>query len=409
MPRLRSIGWSFLALSFLIIVGIIAVYIGLTIWDILLSNPKIILEVWIWPLTTNIFGGLGSLFVTFAWWSFLGGLIFLFVHYLIKLFYHKHRVPIVPSSMPSIREIKKRVGIIPAYNEESSIAEVVTKCIKYLDYVIVVNDGSKDKTAEHAKNAGAYVFNHESNKGLGVTIKDGFKEALRLDADIILTIDGDGQYDADEIPNLLEIVEKNESDIVLGSRFLGTIEKMGPIKRLGNKVFTWCVNRFSGLHLTDSQTGFRAIRREVLEEVPITSDYTYTQELLIRGAKEGFRVTEVPVKFLKRPFGKSKLISDPADYSLRVSVIGLKTYRDYHPLSLFGALGTVLIAGGILVGAIVTYNSVMYGQLLTGNLVLTALLIIMGIQILLFGLLADMYVTRYIKELEYKRSKNSIA
>ncbi len=402
MPRLRSIGWSLLALSFLIIVGIIAVFIAITIWNVFISNPRMLIEIWIWPLTTNIFGGAGSYFVAFAWWSFLGGLIFLFIHYFIKLFHHTGKVPILPSSMPILKPVEKRIGVMPAYNEEASIADVVTKALKYLDYIIVINDGSKDETGKRAKEAGAYVFNHDMNKGLGISIKDGFKEALRLEADIVLTIDADGQYDADEIPKLLEIAENNKADLVLGSRFMGTIEKMGPIKKLGNKVFTWCVNRFAGLHLTDSQTGFRAIRREVLEEVPITSDYTYTQELIIRAAEEGFRITEVPVKFLKRPHGKSKLISDPADYALRISIIGLKTYRDYHPLSLFGALGTVLVAGGILVGAVVVYNSIMFGQLLTGNLVLSALLIIMGIQILLFGLVCDMYITRHIKELKYK-------
>lgn len=403
MPRLRSIGWSLLALSFLVIVGIIAMFIILTIANTFLSNPDIFIEIWVWPITIKTFGTLGGYFVTFAWWCFLSGLIFLFIHYAIKLFYQRGKVPIVPGSMPATKEIEKKIGIIPAFNEERSIGEVVSKSLKYLDYVIVINDGSKDKTAEKAIEAGAYVFNHDMNKGLGISVKDGFKEALRLEADIILTIDADGQYDADEIPKLLTIAEKKEADIVLGSRFLGTIEEMGPIKKLGNKVFTWCVNRFAGLHLTDSQTGFRAIRKEVLLEVPITSDYTYTQELIIRASEEGFRILEVPVKFLKRRYGKSKLISDPADYALRISIIGLKIYRDYHPLPLFGALGTVLIAAGILVGAIVVYNSVLFGLLLTGNLVLSTLLIIMGIQILLFGLLADMYVSRYIKEFKYRR------
>jgi len=402
MPRLRSIGWSLLALSFLIIVGIIAVYVALIFWDVFISNPHEILEIFLWPLTTNIFGGLGAYIMAFAWWCFMGGLIFLFIHYAIKLVYYPKKVPIVKSSRPSITEVSKKIGVIPAYNEEGSIGEVVKKSLQYLDHVIVINDGSKDNTGKVAKEAGAYVFNHDINKGLGVTVKHGFKEALRLKADIILTIDADAQYDPDEIPKILEPAEKNEADIVLGSRFMGTIEEMGRVKKLGNKVFTWCVNRFAGLHLTDSQTGFRAIRREVLEEIPITSDYTYTQELIIRASEEGFRITEVPVKFLKRPHGKSKLISDPADYALRVSIIGLKTYRDYHPLQLFGALGTALIAAGILVGAIVVYNSVKYNQLLMGNLILCTLFIIVGIQILLFGLLADMYVTRYIKEIKYK-------
>jgi len=193
MPRLRSIGWSLLALSFLIIVGIIAVFIALTIWNTFISNPKMLIEIWIWPLTTNIFGGAGSLMLAFAWWSFLGGLGFLFLHYLIKLFYHKGKVPIIRSSMPSLKQIEKRLGIIPAYNEEDSIAEVVTKCLKYLDYVLVINDGSNDETAKRAKEAGASIFNHDMNKGLGISIKDGFKEALRIQfRDCFLAFAGQG-------------------------------------------------------------------------------------------------------------------------------------------------------------------------------------------------------------------------
>ncbi len=296
-------------------------------------------------------------------------------------------------------QIIKIIAIIPAYNEEKTIDQIVKNVKQYVTDVIVVNDGSTDNTGEIANKAGAFVFTNDYNMGLGVTIKNGLRIAKRLMADIVVTIDADGQYLPEEIPLILDPIIKLEADLVLGSRVLKKGAKMGLINKVGNKVFTWAVNRFSGLHLSDAQTGFRAIRREILEEIKITSDYTYTQELVIRCAEEGFRIEEVPVSFVNRISGKSRLISDPADYALNVSIIGLRIYRDYHPLALFGGLGTAFIAAGLLLGVYVVYGYII-ASLQVGLVMLSVVLIIIGVQILVFGLLADMFITKNIKHVK---------
>jgi len=400
MLKLRSIGWSLLALAFLMAVGMFAIFTGITFIQINLFNPQLIIDVFIWPITrnvTNIF--LGNLVITAAWLCFLAGLGFLVLHYVFKLFYQKSQAKKVRSKSPKMGEFNKIIAVIPAYNEEETIASIVKDVKQYVTEVIVVNDGSTDNTGQIANDAGAFVFTNDYNMGLGVTIKNGLRNAKRLKADVVITIDADGQYLPEEIPLILDPILKYEADLVLGSRVLKKESKMGIINKIGNKVFTWAVNRFSGLHLSDTQTGFRAIRREILEEIKITSDYTYTQELVIRCAEEGFRIEEVPTTFVKRESGRSRLIADPADYALNVSIIGLRIYRDYHPLALFGGLGTGFIAGGIVLGTYVVYGYIV-ASLQVGLVMLSVVLIVVGVQILLFGLLADMFITKNIKHVK---------
>ncbi|MHA1797144.1 MAG: glycosyltransferase family 2 protein [Candidatus Helarchaeota archaeon] len=401
MPRLRSIGWSLLALAFLMACGTFIWFIFILIYQVLQINPYFILDIFLWPITHNITGNfLANIWIVCAWNCFLAGLGFLMLNYVIKIFYQKPQVKKVKSKLPRIDELSKIIAVIPAYNEESTIGEVIKRVQKYVNEIIVVNDGSTDSTAKIADEAGAFVFTNDYNMGLGVTMKNGLRIAKRLKADIIITMDADGQYLPEEIPNILEPIINLEADLVLGSR-VNNKSKMGIINKIGNRVFTWAVNRFSGLHLKDTQTGFRAIRREILEEIKITSDYTYTQELVIRCAEEGFRIGEVPVTFLKRKQGKSRLISDPADYALNVSIIGLRIYRDYHPLALFGGIGTAFLAAGILLGTYVVYGYLI-ASLQIGLAILSVFLMIMGIQILIFGLLADMFLTKNIKSVRDK-------
>lgn len=373
------------------------VYYSIQIYQI---DPFLIIEFFFWPINHNITGNhFGNIIITAAWNCFCAGLLFLVLHYFVTLFYQKPQAKKVKSKLPKIREFSKIIAVIPAYNEESTIADIVKRTKEYVDEVIVVNDGSTDDTAQIADDAGAFVYSNEYNMGLGTTMKNGLKNAKRLKADIVVTIDADGQYIPEEIPLILEPIKNLEADLVLGIRSKGDGSKMNLINRIGNKVFTWAVNRFARLHLSDTQTGFRAIRREVIEEIKITSDFTYTQELVIRCAEEGFRIEEVPITFLKRKKGSSRLISDPADYALNVSIIGLRIYRDYHPLALFGGIGTAFLAAGIILGTYVVYGYLI-ASLQVGLAILSVFLMIFGIQVLLFGLLADMFLTKNIRHVK---------
>jgi len=170
----------------------------------------------------------------------------------------------------------KVIVTIPAYNEEKTIGNLIKGIKKALVKekcaydILVVDDGSRDKTAETAKKAGALVYSHPKNYGLAETFKTEIEKCLELKADVIVHIDADRQYQADEIPKLLAEIRKGY-DLVLGSRFKGKIEEMPLVKRLGNMAFSRVISQITGLEISDAQTGFRAFTKEVAEQVPITS------------------------------------------------------------------------------------------------------------------------------------------
>lgn len=227
----------------------------------------------------------------------------------------------------------KVIITIPAYNEEKTIRDVISKikvvmdqtkyCYSYL--IIVVDDGSEDKTVEEATKAGACVFSHQENKGLAETFRTEMKICCELGAEIIVHTDADGQYKAEEIPLLIEQVE-NGYDLVLGSRFKGTIENMPFTKKAGNRAFSIALSLLTRRKISDGQTGFRAFTRKVAEEIQIISDHTYTQEQIIRAAQNNYSIKEVPIHFAKRNDGKSRLMRSSLDYAFRAWKNILKIY-----------------------------------------------------------------------------------
>ncbi|MBW2981155.1 glycosyltransferase family 2 protein [Candidatus Woesearchaeota archaeon] len=290
----------------------------------------------------------------------------------------------------------KIITAIPAYNEEKTIGNVIkgVKSVmdeaKYDYQIVVVDDGSKDSTAEIAKKAGAVVHAHPKNYGLAETFKTEMQKCLEIGADIIVHTDADGQYLAKEIPLLIKEVEKG-SDLVLGSRFKGKIESMPLIKRLGNKAFSAVVSQVTRSKITDAQTGFRAFTKEVARKIPIISTHTYTQEQVIRAVKQKFKIVEVPVYFAKRKEGKSRLMKNPFEYAFKAWTSILRIYRDYEPLKFFGIIGGLFFGIGCLIGLWFVYLHFTTG--ITGHLgliFLMLLLVMVGIQISLFGFLADM-------------------
>lgn len=189
----------------------------------------------------------------------------------------------------------KKIAIIPAYNEEAAIENMILRTSQYVDKVIVVDDGSNDKTKEMAKLAGAELICHEKNQGKGVALKTGFTAID--DEDIIITIDGDGQHNPDEIPSLIEPIVNNEADFVNGSRYIyGNDDETPGYRRIGQKVLDKATNISTGFNITDSQSGFRAFSKIAIPYFNFNdSGFAIESEMLIDASKANLRFIEVPI------------------------------------------------------------------------------------------------------------------
>jgi len=287
----------------------------------------------------------------------------------------------------------KIVVTIPAYNEEETIGDIIGNINRILHHynheIQIIDDGSVDRTADIARSLNARVISHRGNFGLAETFRDEIRVAILNEADIIVHIDADGQYLPEEIPGLIDPIIQDKADLVLGSRFGGNIEYMPWVKKVGNTLFSKVVSNIAGLHITDAQTGFRAFSKEVAKEVTIRSRYTYTQEQIIRSAWQKFRIIEVPVVFSKRNYGTSRLMSNSLEYAIRGNVNLLRIYRDYAPLKFFGSAGVLII---VLAFLLFLYSSLILQRTMDITVIFLA---ISGVQILLFGFLADMIDQRY--------------
>jgi len=289
----------------------------------------------------------------------------------------------------------KVVITIPAYNEEKTIADVISGIrqvmskTKYSYKLLLVDDGSTDRTAEIAEKAGAIVFRNQTNKGLARTFGVEMRECLKLNADIIVHTDADGQYLAKDIPSLIKEVEAG-NDIVLGSRFKGKIEEMSFLKTVGNKAFSKVISSITRTKISDAQTGFRAFTNEVAKSINIVSDFTYTQEQIIKAARMNFKIKEIPVYFAKRK-DKSRLIKHPFEYALKAWINLFRIYRDYKPLKFFGIFGGTFFLAGFAIGLFILYTFFTKGFVgALPRVMLSVLFISIGVQIWLFGFLADM-------------------
>lgn len=282
---------------------------------------------------------------------------------------------------------------IPAYNEEKTISIVIDeikKTLKGYNYeIVVVDDGSTDKTSEISKSRGAEVVRLPYNYGLSEAYRTECQEAIKRKADVIIIIDADNQYRASEIPKLAKPVIGNEADLVLGSRFKGHIESMPLIKRLGNMAFTRVISNITRVKFSDCQTGFRAFNQKVAK-LDIISDHTYTQETIIRAVRNKLRIKEVPVYFGRR-HDESRLLKNPFEYAVKAWINILRIYRDFEPLRFFGYIGVLFFAAGSLIGLWFIYLHFTTGiKGHQGLMILMLLLMISSIQIVLFGFLADL-------------------
>ncbi|AKB43104.1 glycosyltransferase family 2 protein [Methanosarcina vacuolata] len=276
--------------------------------------------------------------------------------------------------------------ILPAYNEEISIGSVVLLARYYADSVIVVDDGSSDRTAEIAKKAGAEVIVHEANKGKGAALKTGFAAADDLGADIIVTMDSDGQHNPAEIPKLVDPIIKGEADMVNGSRYLNGLDKNTPsYRRVGQTILDGATKLNSGLQITDSQSGFRAFSASTKNVFRFKAQgMAIESEMLADAGKSGLRIAEVEIGVR---YDVDCSTVNPIKHGFGVLFMILKDIEFNKPLYYLTVPGLILGISGFIMGAYFVQDFTMGKSLYFGPTMLMILFIIVGSFMALTGIL----------------------
>jgi len=235
---------------------------------------------------------------------------------------------------------------LPAYNEEKNIAKIIIQLQKVADKIIVCDDGSKDLTGVISERMGAIIITHPKNLGYGASIRSLFLKAREIDADILVTFDADNQHMIEDIKKVIEPIESNKADMVIGSRFLEKKENSVPTyRKFGIKTITKISNLSTDVKVTDSQSGFRAYSKKVLETI-IPSEYGMgvSTEILIKANKNNFRIIEVPITV--RYEGDTST-HNPVSHGTSVILSTLKFISIENPLKFYGIPGIIFLAIGL--------------------------------------------------------------
>jgi glycosyltransferase involved in cell wall biosynthesis len=241
---------------------------------------------------------------------------------------------------------------IPAFNEEKNIARVVLKALRFADKVLVCDDGSTDMTGEIAESLGAEVVRHERNLGYGAALRSLFSRARELGADVLVTLDGDGQHDPSDIPLVMKPVVEGEADIAIGSRFVdeSSALTMPKYRRAGVRFITWLTNRSAKYGVRDSQSGFRVYNRKALENLRLVEDgMGASVEILLEAERNGLKVKEVSASCLyERGVGYTL---NPLRHGAEVVVSIFRLVVEERPLLFLGLPGLAFLFAGTFFGA----------------------------------------------------------
>ena len=239
------------------------------------------------------------------------------------------------------------LACIPAYNEEGIIDKVVKDTLKFVDKIAVCDDGSSDNTIQKAENAGAHVIKHSENKGKGAALRSLFDYALKANFDVIVTIDGDGQFISSEIKKLVTPIIEKKSDIVIGYRF-DSDEEMPRYRKFGNKVLDKMTNLATELPFRDTQSGFRAYSIDAIKKIQFsTNGFGADSEILMDVAQKGLDVSEIKVSVIYNTGSKTST-KGPVIQSGEVIATIIEKIAINHPLKYLGIPGIILLAIGIV-------------------------------------------------------------
>jgi glycosyltransferase involved in cell wall biosynthesis len=292
--------------------------------------------------------------------------------------------------------VTKLIIQIPCLNEADTLPATLADLPRHLPgvdviEVLVVDDGSRDRTAEVARaHAVDHVVRFRRRKGLAAAFMAGIDAAVKLGADYIVNTDADNQYVGADIARLIEPLVRGEADIVIGDRNIQALAGMSPQKKRLQRIGSWVVRQVSGTEVPDTTSGFRAYTREAALRMTIVSEFSYTLESIIQAGKKRMAIAHVPIRTNPRA-RPSRLFDSMFSYVKASAATIVRIYAMYEPLKVFSYIGgTIFTLGLALTGRFLYYYFTGAGRGHVQSLILSAVLMIVGFQVLLIGLVSDM-------------------
>ena len=289
-----------------------------------------------------------------------------------------------------------KFACIPAYNEEDTIQKIVTKSLPHVDRVVVCDDGSTDNTAKIARDAGAIVIS-QSNQGYGAAIASLFDYSRKENAQIMVTLDGDGQHNPDQIPLLIDAITAHNVDVAIGSRFLDDTTQASGYRKTGIKIITSASNYGTNFKISDSQSGFRAYSKDAIDAIhPTEQGMSVSTEILLKISNKGLSVAEVPITI---SYQGDTSEQHSVTHGVGVLANTIKYVSIKHPLQFYGIPGLTLIIAGLVLGGMfldryLNDQVVFYGSLL-GSIILFLLGAILSVTAIILFSMANLIRDRY--------------
>lgn len=300
------------------------------------------------------------------------------------------------SSIEKVYSNKYLVVMIPCFNEEATIAEVIKSIpikivgINKID-IVIIDDACSDNTVKIAKSCGVKHFvQNGANKGLAKTFVRGLNYSLGLGADIIVNTDGDNQYPQQDIPKLIEPILKGQADIAIGDRQTSKIPHFSFSKKCFQKFGSAVVRKFSNTNVPDAVSGFRAFSREAAMQLHVFTDYTYTIETLIQAGRQKFAIVSIPIQTNPKT-RDSRLVKSIFSYLKQSTATMFRIFAIYEPLKVFTYIGVLISIPGIfLVGRFFYHYVQGNGSGHIQSVIVGSIIIIIGFQTIMFGLVASL-------------------
>jgi len=308
----------------------------------------------------------------------------------------------------------KLVIQMPCFNEAETLSialSALPRVVPGFDTVewLVIDDGSKDDTVNIAKTNGVdHIIRHTGNKGLAQAFMTGLEASLLLGADVIVNTDADNQYNAEDIPALVQPILEHKAEIVVGARPIKTIDYFSSVKKLLQRFGSWVVRVASKTNIPDAPSGFRAMSRAAAQRLMVFNDYTYTLEMIIQAGQKNMGIISIPVR-VNDDLRPSRLVKSISSYIKSSIFTIIRIFVIYRPFRFFGVIGMILFGAGFLIGSRFLWHYFQgNGEGHVQSLILASVLLGMGFQTLLVAFVADLLAAnrKLIEDIRCKINKN---